>query len=158
MIRQDEEKADLEAPENNPFKHKRLGYLSSDRPSDELLKVALEQLPGEGTLPKYWKYGTHDDYCEMYGHLGKVVWAKSYNHHLLILYGQRILRIWTDLSNHCWVDITEYLVPIVQQWFVVKPVPAGCYKKSKPFQYRIKVHSVEEMATLIAYVRDCYGF
>lgn len=140
-------------PDLEDLKYFRTGYQDLGRKSDFLLKDFLRELPGDGQLPKHWHYRSLEHFQKKYGNLGMIVWAASTNSHLLIINGHRVLRIWTDVDNSCWVDVNTQIAS--RQ--VVIPIPKGNYKKSAPFTYRIQISQRHQVASLVKAVKDIYG-
>lgn len=141
------------------LKYTRMGYSDLGRKCDFLLKDFLREFPATGTLPLRWRYTTQEDFQKKYHHLGMVVWAKASNSHLLLINGSKVLRIWTDVANTCWIDLSDPIAGALayQSWGKVEPIPPKNARKSKPFTQRIKVWSRFQMRDIAAIVRNQYG-
>lgn len=150
----DEREHDLE-----DLKYFRTGYQDLGRKSDFLLKDFLRELPGDGQLPKHWHYRSHEHFQKKYGSLGMVVWAAATNSHLLLINGYRVLRIWMDVENTCWIDLTDQVASGLSaySWCSVEPIPASNAKKSNPFTQRIKVSQRFQMQDIAKTVKRVYG-
>ena len=161
MTQQPEAKAATVLPERDleDLKYFRTGYQDLGRKSDFLLKDFLREIPGDGTLPSHWHYRSLAHFQKKYGNLGMVVWASASNSHLLLINGQRVLRIWMDVDSSCWVDIGDSVDSGLRfySWGISETIPAGNAKKSKPFTKRIKVTQRYQMRDIAQAVRTAYG-
>lgn len=146
--------ADLE-----DLRYFRTGYQDLGRKSDFLLKDFLREIPGDGTLPTHWQYRSLTHFQKKYAALGMIVWASATNSHLLLINGQRVLRIWMDVVHSCWIDITDQVDSGVKyhSWGQIQEIPAGNAKKSKPFTKRVKVSERYQMRDVAQAVRTAYG-
>lgn len=146
--------ADLE-----DLRYFRTGYQDLGRKSDFLLKDFLREMPGDGKLPSHWHYRSLAHFQKKYSALGMIVWAAASNSHLLLINGQRVLRIWLDVDNSCWVDANDSVVSglMFYSWGACEDIPAGNAKKSKPFTKRIKVTQRYQMRDIAQAVRTAYG-
>lgn len=138
---------DSDPQDLGPPKYLRWGYFDRERVSDQLLSAFLQELPGDGRLPSRWKDASK------YADQGLVLWAASTSSHTLVLGGVKILRIWTDASNHCWVEGAHHVLPDHLQ----ELIPTGNFKKSKPFSLRAKITTAADMCSLAKTVRTVYG-
>jgi len=163
-MKQQEEQADTEVQvvDAEDFRYTRVGYVDQGRKSDLLLATFLELLPGNNRLPLHWHYRSHDHFLKKYKHLGPVLWAAANNSHLLVVNGFRVLRIWTDTSNSCWVDLEDKIADQLSQSSLnrkgeVQDIPSGNAKKSQPFTKRIKVRQKFQMHAIADIVKRTYG-
>jgi len=136
--------------------YNRLGYFDQGRYSDELVASFTTILPGDGVLPHRWVYTTPEEFVATFGVLGVVVWAKARSSHLLLIGGQKILRIWTDMSNACYVDLRDNLVGCFGMEHT-EAIPAGNLRKCKPFTRRKKIYTVEDMERLARCTKRIHG-
>lgn len=161
MTRPNEEKVATVLPEVDleDLKYFRTGYQDLGRKSDFLLKDFLREMPGDGKLPAHWHYRSVQHFQKKYGKLGMIVWAAATNSHLLLINGQRVLRIWMDVAESCWIDITDSVDAGLKfhSWGQTEEIPAGNAKKSKPFTKRIKVTQRYQMRDVAQAVRRAYG-
>jgi len=161
MTSQPEAKAATVLPEADleDLKYFRTGYQDLGRKCDFLLKDFLREIPGNGQMPKHWHYRSLAHFNKKYSHLGMLVWASSTNSHLLLINGHRVLRIWTDVDESCWVDINDPVNSGMQvySWGQTVAIPKGNAKKSAPFTKRIKVTQRYQMRDIAQAVRNTYG-
>ena len=136
------------------LKYTRTGYLNQKNLSDYLCKIFVDQFPSSGKLPLHWKYVSHKYFMNTWGHLGIVIWAKASSSHMMFINGYRVLRIWTDQSNSCLVDLEE---KIAEQLPDVQKVQPTKNSKCKPFTYRKKVWAAEQMDQIVKVVKTIYG-
>lgn len=158
MMRQHEVPEGMDTPESDveDLKYLRIGYVNQERKSDKLLTSFLALVPGDGKLPMRWHYRSHSRFLEKHGHLGKMVWAAASNSHLLLINGFHVLRIWTDASSTCWVDVADNVAGALDpQW--ISDIPANNARKSKPFTKRVKVWQHFQMQRLADAVNRTYG-
>lgn len=141
------------------LKYIRVGYVNQGRKSDSLLKLFLDRLPGNGVLPLRWHYRSYDAFMRRHGHLGMVVWAAANNSHLLIINGYKVLRIWTDTSHSCYVDVNDPVDAQMQihSWGKTETIPEKNIRKSKPFTKRWKISEQYQMLHLVEAVKRAYG-
>lgn len=137
----------------------RVGYFDRGRKSDSLLAFFLDHLPGDGEMPKRWRYHGQESFQRNYGHLGHVLWSPARSSHLLLLGGHKILRIWTDVNNSCLVDINDVLAGELSRTtqLTVEDIPAGNARKCAPFTKRIKVEHLFQMKLIVEAVKRIYG-
>lgn len=135
-------------------KYTRFGYTDQERNSDELLATFLAEVPGDGYLPSRWRYFSHNQFLNHYGHLGTVLWSASASAHLLVVGGTKVLRIWTDAASHCWVEGHTNILTILEPLVMIPPKNI---KKSKPFISRVKITSREDIYALAKRVQMVYG-
>lgn len=134
-------------------KYTRIGYIEQDRVCDKLVKVFMHIIPGQNRLPPRWKYFSLEYFNTTYGHLGTILWAASYNSQLLLINGNKIIRIWTDTKNWCWVEGLSHVLDS----FETVEIPKGNIRKSKPFTHRVKISSIEDMEKLANKIKQIYG-
>ncbi len=135
-------------------KYSRYGYIDQGRHCDKLLSTFVEQVPGDGHLPSRWRYYDNAQFVHSYGHLGVVLWAASYNSHLLLVGGTKVIRIWTDAKAHCWVEGVDHVMSEVAP---LEQVPAKNARKSKPFVVRKKITDPTDISALAKRVNMIYG-
>lgn len=135
-------------------KYIRTGYQSEGRHCDRLLATLLNELPGQDYLPKGWRYAGVDDFVDSYGHLGFVLWAESRTSHLLFVGGHKVLRVWTDAKNHCWVEGLAHIIFPFVGW---KPIPPKNRRKSAPFHNRLRVTEHDQMIQIADRVKAIFG-
>lgn len=134
-------------------KYLRYGYYNQDRHSDALVSAFVSELPGDGILPARWRYDSHGAFLALYSELGDILWAKSSNSHLLVVFGQKVLRIWTDAKHHCLVEAQSH---ILTGW-PVSAIPDSNKRKSAPFTQRVKITTTEDMYSLAVTTKRVYG-
>lgn len=134
------------------FKYIRVGWQPQGRPCDTIVLAATRAMPGPA-LPTRWSWKSQQRFVNKFGHLGMVLWAQTASYHMLMLNGWHILRIWTDSSKTCIVDVCDN----VALHFNTEAIPASCAKKCHPMTKRLRVTSVAEMEQVIAKVRAVYG-
>lgn len=141
------------------YKYARVGYVSLGRKSDALLSALLEQVPGDGKLPLHWHHRGLSEFQKRHGHRGVVLWAPASSSHLLLIAGQKILRVWTDTDRACQVDINDNLANALSTCTFAKvtDIPAGNARKCTPFTKRIKLEQQFHMLELAKVVRNIYG-
>lgn len=141
------------------YRYARTGYVNLSRKSDFTLSAVLALLPGEGKLPLRWHYKGDAAFVAKHGALGNVLWAAASSSHLLLIGGQKVLRIWTDTAMHCKVDLSPQLAGVLTgvPTFVVKDIPAGNARKCKPFVHRTRIWQQHQAATLVETVKRTYG-
>lgn len=143
---------------DDEYKYARTGYVDQGRKSDALLATFLEQLPGDGKLPLRWFHRDVSSFQKSYGHLGVVLWAPASSSHLLLIAGQKILRVWHDTERHCQVDINEPLANFLRTKNVeVATIPAGNERKCKPMTHRVKVGQKFQAVEIMKAVKALYG-
>lgn len=149
---------DLELEDD--YKYARTGYVNQGRKADHVLTAVLEKLPGDGRLPLRWHHRGVDAFQKRYGALGLVLWASASSSHLLLIGGQKVMRIWTDASKHCYVDLSEPLAGYLStavKFSTVEDVPPGNQRKCKPLTKRIRVWQRFHAYALVDAVRRVYG-
>lgn len=134
-------------------KYLRYGYYDQERHSDLLISTFVTHIPGDGTLPARWRYDSLDAFLNLYGELGAILWAKSSNSHLLVVNGQKILRIWTDAKKHCWVDAQTHILT----GYPAEAIPDNNVRKSAPFSQRVKITTTKDMYSLAVTTKRVYG-
>lgn len=135
-------------------KYQRIGYVDLGRHCDKLLSNFTQNLPGDNYLPARWRFGSLSNFCAKYSHLGLCLWAASYNSHLLVINGHRIVRIWTDAKNHCWVDgLAHVFLPSM----LLENIPKKNIRKSVPFTVRTKIIAPQDMVDLALNIRHIHG-
>lgn len=141
------------------LKYLRMGYIDHGRKSDGLLKTFLTAMPGDGVLPLRWHYRSLEHFLRKHAAKGMVLWAASANSHLLVINGQRVLRIWTDTEHACYVDMNGAIssILLVHSWGKPETIPAKNVKKSKPFEIRWRMTEQYQMLHLAAAVKRAYG-
>lgn len=141
------------------LRYHRTGYFSQGRKSDTLLALFLEHLPGDGELPKRWHYRGQAAFQKRYGELGHMLWAPARSSHLLLMGGHKVLRVWMDTVNSCYVDLNDVLAGELssQTDMVVESIPAGNTRKCKPFAQRVKVDQQFQVLKVIKAVKRIYG-
>lgn len=150
----------MEAETIDDLKYVRVGYVDQNRKSDHLLASVLRQLPGDGRLPLRWHHRGSAAFVKKYGHLGVVLWAPALNSHLLLIQGQKAVRIWTDTATHCQVDISDGIVGQLRGTKLfdeIKDIPAGNVRKCKPFTKRVRIHQQFHTNILVDAIRRSYG-
>ena len=140
------------------LKYIRTGYIDRGRWSDVLVQEFVSQIPGDGELPHRWRHNDLDSFLSEYGDRGSILWAKSFNSHLLMIHGHHILRIWTDVKDSCWVDLhpTVGTRPVIAAHMDCDNVPENS-RKSKPFKHRAKIRTKEDMNIIAAEVKMIWG-
>ena len=140
------------------YKYARTGYVDQGRKSDILLASFLEQLPGDGKLPLRWFHRSVEAFQKSYSHLGVVLWAPASSSHLLLVAGQKIIRVWHDSERHCLVDLNEPLANYLSsRGFSVEAIPAGNIRKCKPMTRRVRVTQKFMCVEIIKAVKALYG-
>lgn len=149
---------DLEALLDN-YKYIRTGYVDLGRKCDVLLAALLEQIPGEGKLPLHWHHRSPAEFQKKHGHRGTVLWAPASSSHLLLIAGQKVMRVWTDSVRTCYVDVNDTIANSLSTVAFAKvvPIPAGNARKCLPFTKRIKLAQNFQMVELAKVVRNTYG-
>lgn len=125
----------------------RAGHIDQGRLCDRLVTHAVRALHGQ-TMPARWRMGVD--------RLPGVAWSRTTSYHMLLVNGNPVFRIWTNTdADYAWTDVQHTLCPnIVAD---VEPIPSGNLKKCKPFVWRFKLQTEEEVDLLIADVRWRYG-
>lgn len=142
------------------YRYARTGYVSQGRKSDHVLATVLELLPGDGRLPLRWHHRGVDAFQKRHGHLGVVLWAAASNSHLLMIGGQKVLRVWTDTARHCQVDVSDQLAAYLStavDFSKVQNIPAGNVRKCKPMTKRIRLWQKFHAIALVDAVKRVYG-
>lgn len=146
---------DSDQPEFDVPRYYRFGYTDGGRRCDKLLAAFHSVIPVSvlASLPSRWRYVSSDRFLDRYGWMGPVIWATSYGSHLLLIGGQRVLRIWTDADNQCWVEAQPHVLSKV----AIVSIPEKNIRKSKPFTYRTKITLETEMSALAIRTKMLYG-
>ena len=141
------------------YKYARTGYVDQGRKSDQVLATVLAHLPGNGRLPLRWHHHGAEAFQKRHGHLGLVLWAPASNSHLLLIAGQKVLRIWMDTANHCYVDLNANLAAYLSTatFSKVEDIPAGNVRKCAPFTKRMKIWQNFHAVAIIDAVKRIYG-
>jgi hypothetical protein len=144
---------------SDEYKYARTGYVDQGRKSDHILATFLANLPGDGRLPLRWHHRSVEAFQKRHGHLGTVLWAPASNSHLLLVAGQKVLRVWMDSANHCYVDLNAGIAASLATatFAKVEDIPAGNVRKCKPFTQRIRIWQNFHAAALIDAVKRVYG-
>jgi hypothetical protein len=121
--------------------------------NEQLIEAFFTRLPGDGVLPRHWRYGSLNTFLRKYAALGICVWAKAPSSCTLFINGQWVLRIWKDLRKSVMVDSASHLLHPLP----VEAIPERNARKSKPFTVRSRIRSEEEMAALADRVKQIYG-
>lgn len=141
------------------LRYHRTGYFDQGRKSDSILAFFLGHLRGDGQLPKRWRYHGQESFQRLYGDLGHVLWAPARSSHLLLLGGHKVLRIWTDTSNSCFVDVNDVVAGELSRTsqMTIEVIPKGNMKKCKPFTRRVKVEHLYQAKLVVQAVKRIYG-
>lgn len=146
------------------FKQLRVGWMDQGRLCDEIVKAAVEALPGDNILPPRWAWKTHEKFMDKYGKLGMKLWAQTASYHLLMINGWHILRIWTDSPRMCIVDCSDSVaVHLRGQNYSgtfgpsVLAIPGSCTRKCQPLTQRVRVRTVADMQHIMKTLRHAYG-
>lgn len=143
---------------SDEYKYARTGYVDQGRKSDALLAVFLEQLPGDGKLPKRWFHRSVEAFQKSYSHLGTVLWAPASSSHLLLVAGQKIIRVWHSVERHCQVDLNEPLANYLKtKNLTVEAIPAGNVRKCSPMTQRVLVTQKFQALEIMKAVKAIYG-
>lgn len=141
------------------YRYARTGYVSLGRQSDHVLAAILAKLPGDAKLPVRWHYRDLASFLKRHGQLGTILWAAASSSHLLLINGQKIMRVWTDSARHCHVDISDALAAHLHASSFCKmtSIPVGNARKCKPFTKRIRIWQKFQAESLVAAIRSVYG-
>lgn len=143
---------------DDEYKYKRTQYRDLGRKCDRLLAAFLSNLPAPASMLGHWKRGDQSSFEDRYSVSGELLWVSSVSSHLLLFRGSYVLRIWTDVAKHCYVDISEQLVASLSSGtLLIERIPSGCAKKSSPMTHRIRVFSEEQVTEIVASVKRVYG-
>lgn len=136
------------------LRYLRFGYVPDDPPRlcDTFVSHALESIPADEFLPKRWRHGGDPIRFQIkYGN-HRVMWAMSYSSCTLLINGFYIMRIWTNVSKTCTVDIhADLCVPGAEM------IPDSCARKCKPLYLRIRPQTEDEFRQLMDRVKVTYG-
>jgi hypothetical protein len=89
-----------------------------------------------------------------------VLWAPASSSHLLLIAGQKVLRIWTDSAKHCYVDLSDSLASYLStavKFSSVEDIPPGNVRKCKPLTKRIRVWQKFHANAIVEAVKRVYG-
>lgn len=140
------------------LKYHRTGYFDQGRKSDSLLAFFLGHLRSDGVLPKRWKYTDQESFQRLYGSNGHALWAPARSSHLFLLGGHKVLRIWTDTVNSCYVDLNDVVAGELSSSGVeISEIPKGNTRKCKPFTKRVKIEHQYQAAQIVKVVKRIYG-
>jgi len=140
------------------LRYMRVGYINNFRHVDNIIDVVTKAIPGEGTLPLRWRWGSLDKFLRRYGDLGKILWAKTASYHLLMINGHHVMRLWTDTPATCIIDLSvNVATTLVGLGFTIEDTPVSCERKCKPLFKRVRIYNVEEADKLAAAVKQTYG-
>lgn len=142
------------------YRYARTGYIKQDRRSDHVLAAILEQLPGDGRLPKRWHHRDIASFQKRYSNRGIVLWAAASSSHLLLINGHKVLRVWLDTARHCQVDLNDALATYLSSavtFSKVVDIPAGNVRKCKPMTKRIRIWQQFHAKAITDAVKVVYG-
>lgn len=140
------------------LRYHRIGYFDQGRKSDVLLAFFLGHLRSDGVLPKRWRYTDQASFQRLYGSKGHALWAPARSSHLYLLGGHKILRVWTDASNSCYVDLNEVVAgELSLNGLAPELIPAGNTRKCKPFLKRVKIEHQYQALKIVNAVKRIYG-
>ena len=152
----------MSSPDIEDLKYARFGHIDLGRPCDEVVKAAKFVCPGDGVLPDRWAYTDKETFIAKYG--SGVLWAVTANYHMLIVKGERLLRIWTNTkgSRGTLMTFNAGAEPPIMSWlhsfgmrFVV--VPEGSRAKNRPMAFQTKIKSPEQIIKLMTSLGAYYG-
>lgn len=141
--------------EETDLKYLRVGYVDLGRPCDKLVQCIFSLLPGE-VMPHRWQLGTKEEFIKTYGEGNK--WGRTQSAHFFLHDGIPIFRMWNNQNTeYALLDITEELAIALDPIFVIEKIPEGSFTKTKPFIYRTRISTLEQVSLLQIIVRDIYG-
>jgi len=139
------------------YKYIRSGYYSRGNHSDVLLQYLVSKVKHDGILPSRWFHTSTQSFLHLYSNLGNVLWAKAASSHMLLLYGNKTFRLWTDSKSACFLDLNDGLASAIHTLLPVETIPVGNIKKCKPFTKRVLVTTTAQIDILLQAIRSIYG-
>lgn len=141
------------------LKYKRFGYINFQHPSDQLLKVAVDNIPCDHVLPERWYWLSLDKFNAKHGIHGSHVWAKTTSYHMYMFMGHHVFRFWTDQKAFTGVDVNDAVANMLSSMGVdLWEIPESCARKCRPMTKRIKVSTEEDVLNLVRAVHQVYRF
>jgi hypothetical protein len=140
------------------LRYVRVGWQDYERPCDAIAKAVHSEFEGE-ILPLHWQWRSLEHFLAKYGET-PIMWAKSASFHMMLINGFHVLRIWTDSSKSCFVDVNDviyYELTTSELKHLVEPIPTKCVKKSKPMNFRLKIKTIDEAKVIVNAVKRIYG-
>ena len=144
---------DLDQAEGDFPKYFRPGYISAgdEKASHTLADYAFSFFPNAERMPKHWHYRSAEYFNKKHGHLGREIWSLTKSYHLLILSGQRVIRIWHDTCV-ARVDLSPGLAG-----YMAHRGYDTQYVSRLPFEHRMLAEEQKDIKILMGGLREVYG-
>jgi len=133
-------------------KYFRPGYISEgdEKVSHTLADYAFSFFPDAERMPKHWHYRSLDYFTKKHGHRGEIIWSRTRSYHLLIVRGNRVMRIWTD-TGIARIDLDNVLASRMK----AKGYDVG-YPSRDPFVYRMLADGQDDIKMLMGTIKEEY--